>query len=129
MNWISDGITRIRNANMLKRKDVIVRGTKEFLNVLKIMKEEGLIEDYASVESEKLKQACLVKLSYRDNRVVIRGLKTVSNPSLRVYIKAAQIKYLLKRFVVPIISTSQGMMSGKVALAKNLGGELICEVM
>jgi len=132
MDWISDGLARINNALLLNRSNVEVRGTKQFLNVLNIMKQEGFIKGYEMVESskksKKLHQACSVKLVYRDSQSVIRGLKRISKPSLRVYVESSQLKSYLKRFATPIVSTSQGVISGRHALAKNLGGELICEV-
>jgi small subunit ribosomal protein S8 len=139
MDWISDGITRIRNAVMLNKPSVVVRGTKTFLQVLDIMKLEGFIKDYVKVEQnfdemkkkdakKALKQMCEVKLLYRESRSVIMSLKRVSKPSLRIYVSADELKPTLKRFVVPIVSTSKGMLSGRYAIHHNVGGELICEV-
>jgi len=130
-DWISDGIARMRNALMLNKPTVEVRGTKTMLNVLDIMKSEGFIKGYEMAEakdSTRLKQACVVKLLYREAQPVIRGLKRVSKPSLRVYVSSDELKSYLKKFSMPIVSTSKGMLSGKKAIEQNLGGEFICEV-
>lgn len=128
MDWISDGLARMNNALLLNRKSVIVRGTKEFKNVLDIMKLEGFIKGYEMVEDKKLLQACRVDFIYKEAQSVIRGLKRISKPSLRVYVSSNELKSYLKRFAVPIVSTSQGVLSGRYAISKNIGGELICEV-
>jgi small subunit ribosomal protein S8 len=128
MDWIGDGLTRIRNALALGRRGVVVRGTKQFLNVLKVMKDEGFIEGFEFVERPNLRQACLVHLSYKDSKPVIRGLKRISRPGLRKYISDDQIFPFLKRFSVPVISTSLGVLSGKQAIHSKVGGELVCEV-
>lgn len=132
-DWISDGITRMRNALMLNKPTVEVRGTKTMLHVLDIMKLEGFIKGYEMVEvkdncATSLKQACVVKLLYREAQPVIRGLKRVSKPSLRVYVSSDELRSYLKKFSMPIVSTSKGMLSGKKAIEQNLGGEFICEV-
>lgn len=128
MDWISDGITRIRNAVMLNKASVEVRGTKIFVRILEILQQEGFIKGFSMNEEGTFKQACTVKLMYRDSQSVIRTLKRVSKPSLRVYATSDELRPSLKRFAVPIVSTSQGILSGRHAVSKNLGGELICEV-
>ncbi len=133
MDWISDGVTRIRNAVMLNKPTVVLRGTKTVLRILDIMQAEGFIKGYEMVQETedatcKLKQACLVKLQYREAKSVIRGLRVVSKPSLRVYVSSNDLRAYLKKFSMPIVSTSKGMLSGRQAIAQNLGGELICEV-
>lgn len=140
MDWISDGITRMRNAIMLNRHKVEVRGTKNMLDVLRIMKNEGLIRNYFMHDEEAqddsqttkkrnvMKQRCVVELIYRDSQSVIRGLKRISKPSLRVFVSSKDLLPFLKKFAVPIVSTSKGVLSGREALEQNVGGELICEV-
>jgi len=137
VDWISDGITRIRNAIMVGKPTVAVRGTKMFLQVLDIMKSEGFIKGYEVVAQtgdeegknrKAQKQICIVQLSYKDSKSVIRGLKRVSKPSLRVYVSVDELKPFAKKFIVPIVSTSKGIFSGRYAIYNNLGGELICEV-
>lgn len=135
MDWISDGITRIRNAVMLSKPTVEVRGTKMFLHVLEIMKQEGFIKGYVMKEENEesknknaKKQMCVVHLSYKDSKSVINKMKRVSKSSLRVYVSADELKPYLKKFIVPIVSTSKGIFSGRYAIYHNIGGELICEV-
>lgn len=133
MDWISDGLTRIRNALMLNKKEVVVRGTKQFIDILNIMQSEGFIKGYEFIEAEEgktldFKQAVSVKLLYRDSQSVIRGLKRISKPSLRVYVSSNDLRAYLKKFSMPIVSTSKGVLSARNAINDNLGGELICEV-
>lgn len=130
MDWIGDTLSRIRNALMVGKRNVTVRGTKIVVNILNIMKDEGFIESFEFSEDKKgFKQACVVKLAYRDSNSVIRGLERISRPGLRKYAKSEDLKIYLRRFSVPIISTSKfGILSGKYAVNKNIGGELICEV-
>lgn len=131
MDWISDGIARMRNALMVKKSTVEVRGTKQFLHVLEAMKQEGFL-DYKMNDPEiisSIKQACTVKFFYRDSQPVIRGFKRISKPSLRIYVSSKELRPYLKRFSMPIVSTSAaGVVSGRYAIGKNLGGELLCEV-
>jgi len=81
-DWISDGLTRIRNAVMLNKATVEIRGTKSMLKILDIMQEEGFIKGYemvklAEASASALKQACSVKLLYRESRSVIQGVRRI----------------------------------------------------
>ena len=122
MNWIADGLTRIRNAIILKKPSVTVRGTKVFLQILQVMQDQKFIESFEKNETN-LKQSYIVYLKYFGNKSVIRGLKLKSN-----HIKADEINVYLKKFSCPIITTNEGILSGKHAIERNLGGKMLCEV-
>lgn len=128
MDWISDGLTRMRNALMVGESKVKVRGTKNFLRVLDVMQKCGFVKEYTFEPTDELKQACIVHMAYKNSRPVIRSIKRVSKPSLRVYIEKDKIRRYLEKFSMPIISTSSGVMSGCDAANKGIGGEFICEV-
>jgi small subunit ribosomal protein S8 len=140
MDWISDSIARMRNALMLNRNKVEIRGSKNMLRILDIMKNEGFIKSYSMKDNDTvlkpgekkkkkpMKQACIVELNYQDSQSVIRGLKRISKPSLRVFVGSKDLLPFLKKFSMPIVSTSKGVLSGREAIEQNVGGELICEV-
>lgn len=129
MNWIADLIARINNARMLEKQTLIARGTKMNLAILDVMKKGGFIVGYESIESKKLKQAISITLNYsQDGECSIRGIKIISKPSLRVYSDKDGLMKYVKRFSCAIVSTSQGIMSSKEAIERNLGGEVLCEV-
>jgi small subunit ribosomal protein S8 len=128
MYWIGDGLARIKNAIAIRKPCVIVRGTKVFLSILDVMQREGFISSYEAIESVKLKQSYSIKLAYKGRKSVICGIKLISKPSLPVYVGAQDLRAYLSRFSIPIVSTSSGVISGRDALQRNLGGQLICEV-
>lgn len=128
MDWLSDTIARIRNALLNKRRSVIVRGTKLVVDTLNVMHSEGFLESYEPVDSSRLRQALVVNFSYKDSLPVIRGINRLSSPGLRKYVASCDLVPYIKKFSVPIVSTSSGVVSGKTAIKSNLGGELLCEV-
>lgn len=126
---IADMLTRIRNANIMKYDDVEVLGSKMTVEIAKILKEEGYISDYketVSKQGNKLK----LTLKYKNNKKekVITGLKRISKPGLRVYAKASDLPRVLNGLGIAIISTSEGVMTDKVAREKNLGGEVLAYI-
>ncbi|MFV0437007.1 MAG: 30S ribosomal protein S8 [Desulfopila sp.] len=125
---LADMLTRIRNAVMAKFDNVEMPNSKTKVNIAKVLKEEGFINDYQV--SEKGTQGTLtIALKYGpDGESVIRGIKRVSKPGLRKYARANGIPKVLSGLGVAIISTSQGIITDKSARALNTGGEVICEV-
>ncbi len=125
---IADMLTRIRNANQMKYKTVEVIGTKVNLEIAKILKNEGYIEDYTYekiITSDKL----TLTLKYGDKKErVIVGLKRISKSGLRVYAKADEIPRVLNGLGIAIISTSKGLMTDKEAREKGLGGEVLAYI-
>jgi len=128
MDWMNRALSGIKNALMAKKTKVVIRGTKNVLSVLRVMKAEGFIKDYYLIDRVGKFQSCEVVLSYYGNESVIRTIKSVSKPSLAVYIGFNELKPYLKHFKMPIVSTSKGVLSAKEAIDSKVGGKFICEV-
>ncbi len=125
---IADFLTRIRNANMIKHDTVEVPASKVKVNLAEILKSEGFIKDYEVIEDSK-QGIIRIFLKYSDNnQKVISGLKRISKPSLRVYCKKDEVPKVLGGLGIAVISTSQGIVTDKVARKNGLGGEVICYV-
>ena len=123
---IADLLTRIRNAQLAKHDTVTVKTSRLRNEILRILKEEGYIADY--VVSGAPIAVAEVSLKYFDNAPVIKGIQRESRPGRRVYVKHQAIPEVLGGLGLCIVSTSHGVMSGKDAREKRLGGELICTV-
>jgi small subunit ribosomal protein S8 len=123
---IADLLTRIRNAQLAKHDKVTVKTSRLRSEILRILKEEGYISDY-SVSAGPISVA-EVSLKYFDNAPVIKNISRESRPGRRVYVKHHAIPEVLGGLGLCIVSTSHGVMSGKEAREKRLGGELICTV-
>lgn len=123
---IADLLTRIRNAQLAKHDTVTVNTSRLRTSILDILKNEGYIEDYR-LSGGKIAVA-EVSLKYYNNAPVIRYIARESKPGRRVYVKHHAIPEVLGGLGLCIISTSQGVMSGKEARERKLGGELICTV-
>src|SRR5689334_20817357 len=121
---ISDMLTRIRNAGQALLNDVEVSHSKFKESVAHILKREGYIADCV-VEGKGVKTLKL-KLKYQGRRAVIAGLRRVSTPGLRRYVRATEIPRVLGGMGTAIISTPKGVMTGFEAQKQNLGGELVC---
>jgi small subunit ribosomal protein S8 len=128
MDWISDTLARIRNAIMVNKKTVSIRGTVNVLRVIEVMKQEGFVESYDLAKTQEFKQHYVVKMAVNNGEFVLKGLNRISKPSLRRYYKSMDLKPFLKKFSVPVVSTSKGVLSGRQAIHENIGGELLCEV-
>ena len=123
---IADMLTRIRNAGQALLTDVEVSHSRLKESVAQILKREGYIAD-CSVEGKSIKKIKLV-LKYQGRRAVIAGLRRVSSPGLRRYVRATEIPRVLGGMGTAIVSTPKGVMTGLEAQKKNLGGELLCFV-
>ena len=125
---IADMLTRIRNANQNRSKEVIIPSSKMKLEIAKILKEEGFIEEF-NVNNESVQSTLTLTLKYGHNKErVITGLKRISKPGLRVYAKAEDIPRVLNGLGIAIISTPKGIMTDKLARKNNVGGEVIAYV-
>ena len=125
---IADMLTRIRNANQMKYKEVKVPTSKIKTEIARILKEEGFIEDY-KVGNEKPESYITLTLKYTNKKEsVITGLKRISKPGLRVYAEANDIPKVLNGFGIAIISTSKGIMTDKEARRQNVGGEVMAYI-
>ncbi|MEI3509020.1 MAG: 30S ribosomal protein S8 [Bacilli bacterium] len=125
---IADMLTRIRNANQMRYIEIEVPASNIKEEIAKILKEEGYIANYKVVEKD-IQNTIVLTLKYGDKKErVITGLKRISKPGLRVYAKAADMPQVLNGLGIAIVSTSQGVMTGKDAKAKSLGGEVLAYV-
>jgi small subunit ribosomal protein S8 len=123
---ISDMLTRIRNAHMVKHQIVQIPSTKMSLAISEILKEEGYIEDFENY-LENDKKYLLISLKYigQSRKPVISKIKRVSKPGLRVYSGAKELPRILENLGVAIISTSQGVMTNLNAKKLGIGGEVL----
>ena len=124
---IADLLTRIRNAVNARHDSVDIPASKEKLEIVRILKEEGFILGYTT--SSELKKTITVSLKYgADNQKVISGIKRISKPGLRVYAEVDKLPRVLNGLGIAIISTSHGVMTDRDARKKNVGGEVIAYV-
>ena len=125
---IADLLTRIRNALKAKHVKMDIPFSKMKLEIAKILKEEGYIKDFKAIEDPK--QGMLeISLRYtREGKPAITGLQRISRPGRRVYCDKNEIPYVLGGYGVAILSTSQGIMTGKQSKIKRIGGEVLCSV-
>jgi len=123
---ISDMLTRIRNASQALLPDVEVSHSRMKESIANILKKEGYISD-CTVEGKTLKKLKL-KLKFQGRKGVIVGMKRVSKPGLRRYVRAPEIPRVLGGMGTAIVSTPRGVMTGVEARKQNLGGELICYI-
>ena len=124
---VADLLTRIRNANKMRHKSLSVPASKMKLEIVRILKDEGFIRDYKYKEDNKQGQL-IIYLKYVNKEKAINNLKRISKPGLKVYVKKDEIPEVLGGLGISILSTSKGIMTGKEALRRHLGGEVICYV-
>ncbi len=125
---IADMLTRIRNANQMRYKEVEVPASKIKIEIARILKEEGFISDY-QIKENNVQDIIVLNLKYAQNKErVITGLKRISKPGLRVYAKATDVPKVLNGLGIAIISTSGGVVTDKQAREKSLGGEVLAYV-
>ena len=125
---IADMLTRIRNANQMRYKEVEVPASKIKLEIAKILKETGFIVDY-KIKKNDTQDTIVLFLKYGQNKErVITGLKRISKPGLRVYANAKEMPRVLNGLGIAIVSTSKGVMTDKEAREANLGGEVLAYI-
>lgn len=125
---IADMLTRIRNANQMRYKEVEVPASKIKIEIARILKEEGFVSDY-QIKENNVQDIIVLNLKYAQNKErVITGLKRISKPGLRVYAKATDVPKVLNGLGIAIISTSSGVVTDKQAREKSLGGEVLAYV-
>ncbi len=125
---IADMLTRIRNANMRLYERVECQHSKIKEEILKILVEEGFVSSYVVVEQEGKKDIHIKLRFVRDRERIMKGIKRISSPGLRVYRKVDEFKSLMGGVGVTILSTSKGVMTDSKAKSLRIGGEVICQV-
>ena len=124
---IADMLTRIRNANQMKHATVSMPASRLKLEILNVLKNEGYISEYEKIEDGK-QGIIKVTLKYVEKTRVIKGLKRISKPGLRVYAQANELPKVLNGLGIAIISTSSGVMCDKKARKLGTGGEVLAYV-
>lgn len=125
---IADMLTRIRNANQALLDRVDIPASRLKVELAKSLKAEGFIRAYKLMDDNKQGILRVYMKFGPGNERVILGLRRVSKPGLRIYRKAAQMPNVMSGMGLSIVSTSQGLMSGKAARQRSLGGEILCYV-
>jgi len=125
---ISDMLTRIRNAGMARKTETTMPSTKILVNIAAILKQEGYIADYSVIEKKPQNQL-VINLSYGPDKThVIREIKRVSKPGLRVYAGKDQLPRVRSGLGIAIVSTPEGVLTGYEARKRGIGGEVLCTV-
>ena len=126
---ISDMLTRIRNANMVRHQIVQIPKTKMILSIALILKEEGYILDFEEFDVNNQKYL-LLSLKYKGQKrqPIITSIKGISKPGLRIYVNTTNIPTVLGNLGIAILSTSKGVMTNHRAKTLGIGGEVICYI-
>lgn len=126
---ISDMLTRIRNANMVKHQIVQIPVTKMVIAIATILKNEGYIENFETY-TENSRNYLLLSLKYKgkEREPVISKIERISKPGLRVYTSTKTMPKVLGGLGIAIISTSQGVMTNLTAKKLGIGGEILCYI-
>jgi len=124
---VADLLTRIRNANMRNKDSLEMLSSILKLNIVKVLKDEGFITNWELDEKGKFPQL-RIWLKYVDEIPVIREIKRISKPGLRLYTKGKDCKPVLNGQGISILSTSKGIMSDRQCRNDNIGGEVLCTV-
>jgi len=125
---IADMLTRVRNANSARHTEVRVPASKLKVEIARVLKDEGYIAGY-DVEAEGTLQTMRIIFKTRPDRTrVISGVKRISRPGLRVYARKTEIPRVLGGLGIAILSTAEGVMSGRQATRQGVGGEVLAYV-
>lgn len=124
---ISDMLTRIRNAQAVKKPDLSLPYSKLKFAIAKILEKEGYVAR-VSQETEAKFPVIHLELQYENNQPIIHSLRRISRPGARVYVKSIDMPMVLSDLGIAIISTPNGLMTNKEARSRHLGGEVICEI-
>ncbi len=126
---IADMLTRIRNASLARHQMVTMPTSRMKQNIAAILQQEGYIGEYTVIPSEGVQSNLQVELLYDQQRQPgIRGIRRVSKPGLRVYAKTTELPRVLGGIGTSILSTPNGVVSGRQAQAQKVGGEVLCYV-
>ncbi|MDY6854819.1 MAG: 30S ribosomal protein S8 [Thermodesulfobacteriota bacterium] len=125
---LADMLTRLRNGSKAKFKKVDIPSSNLKVSIAKILKEEGYIKHY-NVVRDKKQGVLIVYLKYDEGKnEIITGLKRVSKPGCRVYVRSDKIPKVLNGLGINILSTPKGVLTDKKARELNVGGELLCSI-
>ena len=125
---LSDMLARIKNAHIANKTFTSCFQSKLNENVLSVLKDEGYIRDYKSIEERKGVTFLKIDLKYYNGSPVIKKIKRISKPGIRVYSKITDLEKPYGGLGISILSTPKGVMSDQQARKNNVGGEILCEV-
>lgn len=125
---VADYLARLRNAISAKHDKVDIPASRIKLEITRILKEEGFIQNFKMQEEEKKQGTIRILLKYSNGAPVISGLKQVSKPGRRVYSPKEKIPKVIGGLGISIVSTSRGIMTGEQSHKTGVGGEILCEV-
>ncbi|MBI4202875.1 MAG: 30S ribosomal protein S8 [Chloroflexi bacterium] len=125
---LADMLTRIRNAYGVRKDVVSLPSSKLKKSVLELLKTEGYITDYQAAQEGNW-EVLRIRLRYTDkNQPYIGGLRRISKPGLRVYVERGELPRFYSGRGIAIVSTSQGILTGREAWRRGIGGELLCYI-
>jgi len=125
---VADMLTRIRNAGRAGHADTTLPSSRMKLAIARVLKDEGFVDD---VQVEAVGGKALLRIEIRygaDGELLLDGIRRVSRPSCRVYVKAAAIPKVRNGLGISVLSTNKGVMSDRSAREQHVGGEILCEV-
>ena len=125
---LGDMLTRIRNGQLAHKATVDSPLSKQRINVLEVLKREGYIRAYRTVQNDRGFDAIEIELKYHDGQPVIKEINRVSRPGRRVYSKIKELPRVYNGLGISILSTPRGVMADHEARAANVGGEVLCQV-
>ena|SRR3989338_1748447 len=126
---ISDMLTRIRNAIQGTHETVEIPASKLKINVAEVLKKEGYINSYEVIDGDLIKKKLKITLKYGPRgEKLISGIKKISKPGLRVYVRSKEAPRVYEGLGISIISTSRGLMTDRQARKDKVGGEVLCKV-
>ena len=125
---LSDMLARIKNAHRVNKDYTHCLSSNLNNRVLKVLKDEGYIRDYKKIDMETGAHKIKIELKYHEGVPVIKKIKRISKPGIRVYSKIKELPKPYGGLGISIISTPKGVMSDQNARANNVGGEILCEV-
>lgn len=124
---IADMLARLRNAQAVKKDEVMIPWSKLKYGILKVFVKEKYIKD-VRVEEQNGFKVLIATLDYIDNRPAFKHIRRLSKPSKRIYIKSGNVPYILNGLGMAVVSTSKGLKTDSEARRAKIGGELICEI-
>lgn len=125
---IADMLTRIRNANRVGRRMVLIPRSKICAGIAQVLKDEGYIESFDSIDDDRQGQIRVTLKYALDGAKVIHELDRASKPGRRIYRGVGELPRILNGMGIAVVSTSKGVMSDRKARENNVGGELLCTV-
>ena len=125
---IADMLTRIRNAGMAGHPNVLVPASKMKITLAKVLKEQGFLRDYEMVRGQRFRVMRLHLLYDENKEPLIKGIQRISRPGRRWYTGKEHIPVVYGGFGVSVLTTPQGVMAGREASKRGIGGEVLCHV-